>query len=443
MSKTIAIRCTAAKTVDIKKLKPFQGRLKTLSDENRAKPRQEIVTNGFTAPIFVWENEKGVLYTLDGHQRCKVLTELAKEGWTIPPVPVAIIQADNEQQAKRYLLGIVSQFGEISETGLLGYLKEAELKVEALRNLRLPEIDLNGIVDQLMAIANTEPEDIDEVPEPPAKPKTKRGQIFRLGEHRLMCGDSTDWKDVGKLMGGERARLIFTDPPYGVSYVGVAGSKQEMIKNDELRGANLLKFLVAAFECMAKASVDNPAAYIFHASINQRQFEDALEKAGFRVKQQLIWNKGMILSRADYHWAHEPMFYAVKQGRNCDWYGDRTSKTIQALHQPDIEKMKREDLVAILKAAMSTTTNWEFKREAVQSYVHPTQKPVALVGVAIKNSSRRGDLVLDPFGGSGSTLMACDIMHRRCCTMELDPKFCDVILARWEKHSGQKAEVVK
>lgn len=241
MEKTIKIRCTAAKNVDFKKLKPFQGRLKRLSDENKARLREEIVSQGFTAPVFVWESGKGVLYTLDGHQRCKVLSELEKNGWEIPEIPIAIIHAENIQSAKRALLGIVSQYGEITETGLIGYLKDADLDVKSLKNLRLPEIDLNGIVDQLMAIANNEPEDIDEAPDVPKKPKTKRGQIFQLGNHRLMCGDSTDWKDVSKLMDGKKARLIFTDPPYGVSYVGVAGSKQDMIKNDELRGGGVIK----------------------------------------------------------------------------------------------------------------------------------------------------------------------------------------------------------
>lgn len=207
-------------------------------------------------------------------------------------------------------------------------------------------------------------------------------------------------------------------------------------------GGALSKFLVKAFECMAKASIENPAAYVFHASINQRQFEDSLESAGFRVKQQIIWNKGMILSRSDYHWAHEPMFYAVKLGKNCEWYGDRTGKTIMSMHHPDIDKMSKEELIKLVKAIMETTTNWEFKREEVKSYVHPTQKPVALVGVAMKNSSRPGDVVLDPFGGSGSTLMACELLNRVCRTMELDEKFCDVIISRWEKHSGKKAVLI-
>lgn len=446
MTKTIRIRVTGAKTIDFKKLKPYQGRLKRLTDENKAKLKEEITTRGFIAPIFVWVNPKGVLYTLDGHQRCKVLAELAKEGWKIPPIPIDIIEADSPAHAKQDILWLVSQYGEVTTTGLMGYLKDAELNPDVLKNFRFPDVDLDGIIDQFEAVANAEPKDADAVPPIPDKPKSRRGQVYIMGEHRLMCGDSTNAKDVARLMSGQKARMIFTDPPYGVSYVGAANQAArdwDMIKNDDLRGDKLRVFLEKAFECMAKFSIENPAAYIFHASINQRHFEEALNKAGFRVKQQIIWNKGMLLGRSDYHWAHEPIFYAIKNGKDCDWYGDRTGKTILAMHQPDLEKMPKEVLVALIKAAMAVTTNWEFRRETVQSYMHPTQKPVSVVGMAIQNSTRRGDLVLDLFGGSGSTLMACEIMHRRCCTMELDEKYCDVIRGRWEEHTGQKAVIEK
>jgi DNA modification methylase len=404
--KTIQIQCQGARNVDYKKLKPFQGRLKKLTDENKQKLKSEILENGFTAPIFIWENSLGILYTMDGHQRCKVLAELEKDGYKIPEIPVAIIHAPDEQTAKRRLLGIVSQYGQLTEAGLLGYIEAAKLDPKKLTNFSFPDIDLNGIIDQLAAATANEPGNADETPPLPTKPKTKRGQIFILGDHGVMCGDSTEWKDVAKLMDGEKARMIFTDPPYGVSYSGVAGNESEVIKNDDLR----------------------------------MHFENALETAGFKVKQQLIWNKGMILSRSDYHWAHEPIFYAMKHGRNCDWYGDRTGKTILAMHWPDIEKLKKEELQEMVKAMINNTTNWEYKRESVLAYMHPTQKPVSLCGVALRNSTRPGDLVIDIFGGSGSTLMACELMNRRCFTMELDEKFCDVIISRWEKHTGKKSE---
>jgi DNA modification methylase len=437
----IVIRCRAAKTINYKTLKPFQGDLKKLTDENKQKLKSEIVEKGFTAPVFVWENQRGDIFTLDGHQRCKVLAELEKEGFTIPNIPVAIVQAADVKTAKSYLLGIVSQYGQITEAGLIGYIEDSKLDPKMLRNLRMPEIDIDNVIDQLDKMLNSEPPDADEAPALPAKAKTKRGDIFTLDGHRLMCGDATAAADMGALMGKDRARLVFTDPPYGVSYPGVAGNETEQIKNDELRGSKLQDFLQAAFECMFKFTIANPALYIFHASVNQRQFETALNHAKFQVKQQLIWNKGMILSRSDYHWAHEPIFYAIKAGKNCEWYGDRTGKTVLNLHPADVAKLTKEQMKDMLKALLNNTTDWEFKRDSVVTYQHPMQKPVVLASLALKNNSMPGDIVLDSFGGSGSTLMACQIMDRRCRTMELDEKYCDVIIGRWEKHTGKKAEI--
>lgn len=442
--KKIKIKCTGAKTADYKKMLPFQEDLKGLSDENKQKLKHEIKTKGFGAPILVWENE-GKIYTLDGHQRCKALAELEAEGYQIPPIPVALIHPDDLKEAKEFILGFVSQYGHVSETGLLGYIAINKLDRADILNFDFPNIDMDALLSKLQKNLDTDKPGADDAPRLPAKAKTKRGQLFTLGNHRLICGDSTDWKDMNRLMGKDQARLVFTDPPYGVSYTGAAGQPDwEEIKNDNLRADELTKFLQAAFECMARATIEKAAVYVFHASINQRQFEEALNKAGFRVKQQLIWNKGMILSRSDYHWAHEPLFYAVKQGKNCEWYGDRTGRTMISMQQiVDVEKLKKEQMQAMLTAMLSGTTNWEFKRDNVMAYQHPNQKPVSLCGMALKNNTMPDDIVLDPFGGSGSTLMACEFMQRQCRTSELDEKFCDVIIERWEKHTGKKAKLEK
>lgn len=435
---TIKIKCQAARTVDFHKLQPFQKELKKLTDKSKQMLKSEIVIQGFIAPIFVWEAKDGQLFTLDGHQRCKALAELETEGYTIPKIPVAMVLADTIKEAKRSILGIIAQYGQVTEAGLIGYLEDAGLDARELENIRLPEIDVDSVIEQMDAALAKEKPDADEAPPLPAKAKTKRGQLFTLDGHRLLCGDSTNAQDVDRLMGERRARLIFTDPPYGVSYTGV---EQKTIKNDELRGPNLQKFLVEAFQNMYRAGIENPAVYVFHASVNQRIFEEALNIAKFQVKQQIIWNKGMILSRSDYHWAHEPMFYAIKAGKNCEWYGDRTGKTVMSMHRADIAKLKKEDLQAMLAALLANTTNWEYKRDSVVTYQHQNQKPVTLCTVALKNNTMPGDVVFDPFGGSGSTLMACEIANRKCCTMELDEKYCDVIIGRWEKHTGKKAEI--
>ncbi len=420
----------------------FQGELKKLDKDNRQKLRDKIVNDGFRFPLHVWKDKGGKLYTLDGHQRCKVLADIEGEGFEVPEVPVDIILADSHADAKRALLDTLSQYGEMTEDGLIGYIQAAEIDVDYLETLRLPDVDIDAIIERLTVPDDPIPEDIDNAPaSTPDSPTSKRGKVYVLGEHRLMCGDSTNEKDVAKLMGYGVARMVFTDPPYGVSYKGVNnpnGREWEDIKNDDLRGKELLDFLKASFKLMAKSTIANPAFYVFHASSNQREFEEALQSAGIKVKQQIIWNKGMILGHSDYHWAHEPIFYGIKKEKNSEWFGDRTGKTIQNINRTEIEDMTKEQMQIILTHLRESSTNWEIRRDNVMEYVHPTQKPVTLGCRAIKNSSKEGEIVLDLFGGSGSTLMACEVMKRRCFTMEMDEGFCDIIIQRWEKHTSKK-----
>lgn len=347
--KTIKIRCKAARLVDYRKLNPFQGELKKLGDDNKQKLKDSIIDDGFLFPIHVWEDASGMLYTMDGHQRCIVLDELEKQDYEIPKVPVAIIQAADIAEAKKFLLRSLSQYGQMTEDGLIGYMQDAKIDVEFLDDLRLPDVDIDAVFEKLEVPDDPIPDDIDEAPHAPTVAISKRGQIYKLGDHRLMCGDATDPKDIAKLMKKERARMVFTDPPYGVSYKGVNnpnGREWEGIKNDDLRGDKLFEFL--------------------------------------------------------------PIFYGIKEGSNCEWFGDRTAKTIQNLNRGNIEEMKKEQMQIICRA--------------------------------IKNSSQEGEIVLDLFGGSGSTLMACEITRRRCFTMEMDEKFCDIIVKRWEEHTGETAE---
>ena len=245
----------------------------------------------------------------------------------------------------------------------------------------------------------------DAVPDVPEEPVSQPGVIYQLGKHRLMCGDSTRAADVARLMSGGEADLVFTDPPYGVSYRGVnnpGGRLWEVIENDDLRGEKLSEFLLAAFKNLKASLREKRAFYIWYASSNHLQFEHAIIDAGLKSKQVLFWNKGMILGHSDYHWAAEPCFYGCHEGENCEWFGDRCQTTV-----------------------------WDIKRDNTREYVHPTQKPTALAIKAIFNSSKAGETVLDLFGGSGSTLIACEQTNRVNCTMEFDPKYVDVIRRRW------------
>lgn len=284
-------------------------------------------------------------------------------------------------------------------------------------------------------------------PDKDAVPKrVTKGDLWVLGDHRLMCGDSTIEEDVDILVGGEKMDMVFTDPPYGVSYTGnktPEGKRWDMIANDELRGSDLYKFLAAAFRNITKNLKDKGAFYVWFASSNHIEFENALKENGLRVKQDLIWDKGMVLDRADYHRSHESCLYGCHAKQNCMFFGDRTQKSFLALNREDIKDMTEAQMKEMLLEMYDGRTCWRIRRDLGSEYVHPTQKPVALAARAMKNSCAYGGTVLDLFGGSGSTLIAGEQMGRRCRLMEFDPHYCDVILERWEKLTGDKAEKIE
>jgi len=258
----------------------------------------------------------------------------------------------------------------------------------------------------------------DEVPEE-VEPVCKKGEIWLLGEHRLMCGDSTKAEDVAKLMNGERADLWLTDPPYNVEIVGgshaiSAEERKKLgkltIQNDKMDSDTFFQFLHNAFDAAVQVMKEGASFYIWFASREYVNFELALNSVGLQVRQELIWNKNSLVGRQDYQWKHEPCLYGWKDGAGHHWYGDRKQTTV---------------------------IDWE---RPTRSEDHPTMKPVGLFGYQIQNSSKEGDIILDSFGGSGTTIVACEQLGRKARLMELDPHYCDVIIARWEKLTGQKAE---
>ena len=235
------------------------------------------------------------------------------------------------------------------------------------------------------------------------------GDLWQLGRHRLLCGDSTNQEDIERLMGGELADLWLTDPPYNVGYEGKTDDKLT-IKNDSTSDAAFKDFLVKCYAA-ANASMKKGAAfYIWHADIEGYNFRSACQEIGWKVRECLIWVKNsMVMGRQDYQWQHEPCLYGWKEGASHNWYSDRKQTTILSYAKP--------------------TRNGE----------HPTMKPVPLFAYLMCNSSRPGDIVLDSFGGSGTTMIAAEQMGRSARLMELDPHYCDVIIARWEKLTGNKA----
>lgn len=406
------------------------------ADPNNAKEHPEwqieqIVASieqfGNLDPIGVWGDDNLIV---EGHGRLEALKRLGYH-------EAECIRLDwlTEEERKAYALA------HNKLTMNSGFLADA-LNLN-LQNIQ--SIDMGKFGFDLPQIGEPEPEiQEDDIPEE-VKTRCQIGDIWQLGDHKLMCGDSTNTEDVDALMGDDLADLVFTDPPYGVSYRGTNnpnGREWQIIKNDNLRGDNLFLFLLEAFKNIKRKLKIGGAFYIWYANSNAVQFETALEGAELKKKQIIIWQKGMVLGHSDYHWTYEPCLYGCHPEQNCKWYGDRAQKTLWDLNPGEIEKMKKEEMRTLLDRLYNDKDIWGIKRDPVNEYIHPTQKPVALSAKALHNSSERGHIVLDLFGGSGSTLIGCEQLGRRARLMEFDPHYCDVILQRWEEFTGRKAEII-
>lgn len=274
----------------------------------------------------------------------------------------------------------------------------------------------------------------------PSAPKSKPGDIYRLGDHLLICGDSTDMRFLDALMQDELADCIITDPPYNVNYQG--GTKEKLkIANDSMEDSVFLDFLSAAFGCADRHLKQGGAFYIWHADSEGFNFRTAAKRVGWTIRQCLIWNKNsLVLGRQDYQWKHEPCLYGWKEGA-AHYFTPRRDLTTVFEKKPDLDSMTREELKEMLSkfidGEIPTTVINEDK--PLRNGDHPTMKPVPLIGRQIKNSTRRGDIVLDIFGGSGTTLIACHQLGRKCRMVEYDPVYVDVIIKRWEQLTGKEA----
>ncbi|UYY07023.1 DNA modification methylase [Enterococcus faecalis] len=349
---------------------------------------------GFKVPIVV--DASNVI--VNGHTRLKVAKYLG-----LKEVPTIIADDLTPEQIKAFRLAD-NKVGEIATWD--EELLNAELDELADLDFDMTEFgfDLPDIEGEEVEVIEDEFEE-----ELPAEPISKLGDIYQLGRHRLMCGDSTNSLEVEKLMGNKKADLLITDPPYNVAYEG-KGKEALTIKNDSKETNEFHSFLYEAFSAAINNMKLGSSFYVWYASSEVVNFHTALEEAGFLVKQELIWNKNsMVLSRQDYHWKHEPCLYGWASGGSHSWYSDRKQTTILNFDRPTVNKE------------------------------HPTMKPVALFDYQIKNSSKRGDCILDLFGGSGTTLIACEQNEREAYLMELDPRYVDVIIARWEAFTGEVA----
>lgn len=417
--------------VRIADLIPYAGNAKQHPVEQIAQIKESIELFGFNDPIAIDQDN----VVIEGHGRLLALKELGYEEVEC----IRLVHLTNEQRRAYTLIHNKLTMNSGFDLKIL----EAELKqIEGIDmgafDLSLDDIHLDGDESDEVAV-----EEVD-VPElPKSESQIKRGQVWRLGQHRLMCGDSTNAEDVKTLLGGGEADLLVTDPPYNVDYEGVAGK----IQNDNMTNAAFLEFLSAAFSAADSAMRPGAVFYIWHADSEGYNFRSACAATNWKIRECLIWKKNaLVLGRQDYQWIHEPCLYGWKDGAAHYFINDRKQTTV--FEDPELlnfHGMKKEDLVALLDHIYSE----ELPKSVIEedkpsrSELHPTMKPVRLIARLVKNSSKQGWRVLDLFGGSGTTLVACEQLNRTCCMMEYDPKYVRVIIQRWEQLTGGTAELVE
>ena len=421
-----------------------------------------IKTWGWTNPVIV---QKGTNRVVCGHGRIQAANRLG-----LKVVPVVYKQFASDDDARAYA---------IADN------RTAELSSWDLPNLKDSLSDLDGLgydialtgwtrdeLDKLLQWDSKEDQDPDAIPIMGGAVTSKAGDLWCLGEHRLLCGDATDQEAWAKLMSGRVASCVFTDPPYGVAYEAQSG-KHTAIKNDALQHGDLTEFLFKTFKLLVKHTDPEAGFYIWHASSTRADFTTALVNAGLAEQQYLIWVKpAAVLGHDDYQWAHEPCFYAARGGHRPKFYGDRAQPTVwrfapinpegviatvgrgltllagpDTLHlTSEAPKTKKQRTLRIPEGRMvqieignsPNGSAWEVSRD--HKAEHPTQKPCELAARALRNSSKYGEIVLDAFLGSGTTLIAAEQLGRVCYGLEMEPKYCDLIVRRWEQFTGKKAE---
>jgi len=384
--------------VEISKLVPYANNSRTHSKEQIKKLQASLREFGFVNPILI-DRKYNIIA---GHGRV-----LAAKEDGLETVPCVFVDHLTEAQKKAYIIAD----NRLAEDA--GWDKELlSVELESLKELEF-DIDLLGFdaaeLNTLLNAAEDVQEDDFDVEGELKKPTfSKQGDLWILGRHRLICGDSTKSETYEKLMDGKKANLIVTDPPYNVKYEGTAGK----IQNDNLSADAFFNFLFDSFSNMEKVLADDGSIYVFHADTEGLNFRKAFSDSGFYLSGTCIWKKqSLVLGRSPYQWQHEPVLFGWKKTGKHQWYSDRKQTTI-----------------------------WEFDRPS-KNADHPTMKPVALIAYPIGNSSLTNSIVLDPFGGSGSTLIACEQIDRICCIAELDEKYCDVIVKRYIEQVGSSKNV--
>ncbi len=379
---------------------------------------QDVIVNKVTGHI------------IDGHLRVELAMQRSEK------VPVKYVELSEHEE--KIALASIDPIGALAE-------QDQTMLDDLIEDIGTVENDdLSAFLDSMLSdgpdMDEAEEEgliDDDECPDAPAESVIKPGDVFILGDHRVICGDSTNMDDIDKLMAGDQADMLWIDPPYNVDYTGSDGKK---IDNDNMDDSAFRQFLRDLFSSCAAVMKAGSPFYIAHADSEGYNFRGAAQESGLDVKQCLIWVKNsFVIGRQDHQWQHEPILYGWKPGAAHKWYEEFNKSTVID-EQPKVNDLDRSELMNLvreLRNTLATTVIREDKPKANGD--HPTMKPIRLIGLHLKNSTRRGDVVIDFCGGSGSTLIACEKLGRKARLCELSPTYAQVIVERWQEFTGKDA----
>lgn len=427
------------KEMKLTELVPYERNARTHSPEQVAQLARSITEFGFTNPLLIDESNR----VIAGHGRLMAATALGME--RVPCIEVAGLS-----DAQRRALVLADNKLALNA----GW--DVDLLTSELSSLKIEGFDLDVLGFSIEELGTyfadeTNGADPDAAPPVPLEPVARLGDVWKCGPHRVMCGDSTKLADMHRLLSGERVDVVWTDPPYNVAY---EADGHKAIANDSMADSAFRQFLMDAFVCCTDAMKPGAAIYVAHADTEGLNFRAAFASAGLKMSGVIIWHKdSLVLGRSDYQWQHEPILYGWKKGSAHRWFGGRKNTTVQSLgeHSPFVELPDGRYQVTIGNQTMVVSGDASVE-EVIPSVineakpkrndVHPTMKPVALIERMLKHSARPHDVVLDPFGGSGSTLMAAERLGMSARLMELDPGYVDVIITRWEEYTGHTAELI-
>lgn len=419
----------------IDKLDNWQRNPRKMDEAGKLRLKAQLLKLQQYKPLLiVIDGERGIV--LGGNMRLTSMRELANEGHEqFRKVWVSVVDAPDDKTKLEYALSDNDTIGTYEKRDLYEMVMEIpEFNLEGYHIDSGNSMDLEGLVDRFR---ETKEDKFDAAKE--AKkiltPLSTVGTIWALGPHRLMCGSATVQEDVLALTGGVRMDMAFTDPPYNVNYSGVGKETSNTILNDNMDEDAFRLFLQDTFASYKLILKEDAAMYVCYASLKHREFEDSLNQNGYKVKAQLIWVKTIAAwGFADYRWKHEPILYVSLGGKKVPFYGDRKNTT-EWRTEPTETELLQEAIAMLQEEEREGTTVWKLNREG-GGYVHPTQKPLELIEIALRNSTNKNDTVVDLFAGSGSALMACHQMTRQCFSMELDPRYVDVICNRFKLLTG-------